>query len=178
MSNSLGPHGLQHARLLGPSPIPEACSHSCPLSWWCHPTISSSVVPFSSCPQSFPASESFQMSQLFTWGGQNIGVSASISVLAMNTKDCFPLGWTGWIPCSPRDSQESSPHHNSKISILQCSAFFIVKLSHTYMTTGKTVALFRWTFFGKVMSLLFNMLSSLVLKFSKPGFSNTWTVNF
>ena len=80
----------------------------CPSSWWCHTTISSSVVPFSSCPQSFPASGYFPMSQLFTSGGQNIGVSASTSVLPMNTQDWFPLGWTGWIPCSPRDSQESS----------------------------------------------------------------------
>ena len=80
MSDSLRPHGLQHARLPGPSPTPEACSNSCPSSWWCHPTISSSVVPFSSCPQSFPASESFQMSQLFASGGQSIRVfSLSIS---------------------------------------------------------------------------------------------------
>ena len=80
-----------------PSPTPGACSNSCPLSQWCHPTISSSIVPFSSCPQSFPASGSFQMSQLFASGGQSIGVSASISALSMNTQDWSPLGWTGWI---------------------------------------------------------------------------------
>ena len=87
----------QHARPPCPSPAPRVYPNSCPLSWWCHPTISSSVVPFSSCPQSFPASGSFQMSQLFTSGGQSIGVSASTSVLPMNTQDWSPLGWTGWI---------------------------------------------------------------------------------
>ena len=97
MSDSLWSHGLQHAMLPCPSPTPRACSNSCPLSQWCHPTISSSVVPFSSCLQSFPASGSFPMSQLFTWGGQSIGVSASASVLPMNVQDWSPLGWTGWI---------------------------------------------------------------------------------
>ena len=97
MSNSLWSHGLQHAWPPCPSPSPRACSNPCPLSQRCHPTISSSVVPFSSCLQSFPASGSFQMSQLFTSGGQNIGVSASTSVLLMNTQDWSPLGWTGWI---------------------------------------------------------------------------------
>ena len=97
VSNSLWPHGLQHARLPCPAPSPGAYSNSCPLSWWCHPTISSSVVPFSSCLQSFPASGSFLMSQLFTSGGQSIGASASISVLPMNIRDWFPLGLTGLI---------------------------------------------------------------------------------
>ena len=97
LSNSLWPHGLQHPRHLLPSLCPRACSNSCPLSRWCHPTISSSVVPFSSCLQSFPASGSFQMSQLFTSGGQRIGASASASVLPMNIQGCFPLGLTGWI---------------------------------------------------------------------------------
>ena len=97
MSYSLWPHGLQHARLPCPSPTPGVYSNSCPLSLWCHPTISSSVVPFSSPLQSFPASESFQMSQLFASGDQSIGVSASTSVLPMNTQDWSPLGWTGWI---------------------------------------------------------------------------------
>ena len=97
MSNSLRPHGLQHARFSCPSPTPGAYSNSCPLHWWCHPTTSSSVVPFSSCPQSFPASGSSQMSQLFASGGQSIGVSASASVLPMNIQDWFPLGWTDWI---------------------------------------------------------------------------------
>ena len=97
MSDSLQPHGLQHARLPCPSPTPRAYSNSCPLSWRCHPTISSSVSPFSSCLQSFPATGSFQMSQFFASGGQSIGVSASTSVLPMNIQDWFPLGCTGWI---------------------------------------------------------------------------------
>ena len=97
MSDSLWPHESQHARPPCPSPTPGVYSKSCPLSWWCHPTISSSVVPFSSCLQSFLASGSFQMSQLFASGGQSIGVSASTSVLPMNTQDWFPLRWTGWI---------------------------------------------------------------------------------
>ena len=96
VSNSLRPHGLQHARPPYSSPIPGVHPNPCPLSW-CHPTISSSVVPFFSCLQSFPASGSFQMSQLFTSGGQSIGVSASTSVLPMNIQDWFPLRWTGWI---------------------------------------------------------------------------------
>ena len=97
VSDSLQPHGWQHARPPCPSPTPGVYSNPCPLSQWCHPTISSSVIPFSSCLQSFPASGSFQMSQLFASGGQNVGVSASTSVLPMNTQDWFPLGWTGWI---------------------------------------------------------------------------------
>ena len=95
MPDSLRSHGLQHARLPCPSPTPRACSNSCPSSWWCHPTISSSVIPFSSCLQSFPASGSFPMSQFFTSGDQSIGASAS--VLPMNIQDWFPLGLTGWI---------------------------------------------------------------------------------
>ena len=97
MSDSLWPHGLQHARPPCSSPTPRVYPNSCPLSWWCHPTISSSAVPFSYCPQSFPASESFQMSQLFASGGQSIGVSDSTSVLPINTQDWSPLGWTDWI---------------------------------------------------------------------------------
>ena len=97
MSNSLQPHGLQNTRFPWPSPTPRAHSNSRPSSWWCHPTISSSVVPFSSCIQSFPASWSFPMSQFFTSGGQRIGVSGSVSVLPMNSPDWSPLGWTGWI---------------------------------------------------------------------------------
>ena len=96
-SDSLWPHESQHARPPSPSPTPGVYSNSCPLSQWCHPAISSSVAPFFSCPQSFPASGSFPVSQLFTWGGQSIGVSASASVLPMNTQDWSPLGWTGWI---------------------------------------------------------------------------------
>ena len=97
VSDSLRPHEPQHARPPCPSPAPGVYSNSCPSSWWCHPAISSSVIPFSSCPQSLPASGSFPMSQLFPWGGQSIGVSASTSVLPMNTQDWSPLGWTGWI---------------------------------------------------------------------------------
>ena len=109
MSNSLQFHGLQHARPSCPSPTPRVYSNSCPLSWWCHPTISSSVIPFSSHLQSFPASGSFKMSQLFALGGQSIGVSASTSVLPMNTQDWSPLGWTGWISLQSKGPQESSP---------------------------------------------------------------------
>ena len=97
MSDSLQPHGLQHARPPCPSSTPGVYSNSCPLTWWCHPAISYSVIPFSSCPQSLPASESFPMSQLFTWGGQSIGVSALASLLPKNTQNWSPLGWTGWI---------------------------------------------------------------------------------
>ena len=102
VSDSLRPHELQHGRLPCPSPTPGVYSNSCPLSWWCHPTISSSVIPFSSCPQSFQASGSFQMSQLFASGGQNIVVSASTSVIPMNTQDWSPLGWPGWISLQPK----------------------------------------------------------------------------
>ena len=109
MSNSLWPHGLQHARLPCPSPTPIAYSNSCPLSQWCHPTISSCVVPFSSCLKSCPASRSFQMSHFFLSGGQSIGLSASASVLPKNIQDWFPLGLTGWISLQSKDSQESSP---------------------------------------------------------------------
>ena len=97
VSDSLRSHELQHARPPCPSPTAGVYPNPCPLNQWCHPTVSSSVVPFSSCPQSFPASESFPMSQLFTWGGQSTGVSASKSLLPMNIQDWFPLGWTGWI---------------------------------------------------------------------------------
>ena len=96
MSDSLWPHELHHARPPCPSPTPGVHPNPCPLSQWCHPTISSSVIPFSSCPQSFPASGSFQMSQLFESGGQSIGVSASASVFPTNIQDWFPLGWRWW----------------------------------------------------------------------------------
>ena len=97
MSNSLWSHELQHARPPCPSSTPGVHPNSCPSSWWCHPAISSSVIPFSSYPQPLPASESFPMSQLFAWGGQSIGVSALASVLPKNTQDWSPLEWTGWI---------------------------------------------------------------------------------
>ena len=98
VSNSLQPHEPQHTRPPCPSPTPGVHPNPCPSSQWCHPTISSSVIPFSSCPQSFPASGSFPVSQLFASGGQSIGVSASTSVLPMNNQDLSPLGWTDWIP--------------------------------------------------------------------------------
>ena len=165
MSNPLRPHGLQHTRLPCPSPTPGVYSNSCPLSQWCHPTILSSVVPFSSCPQSFPASGSFPMSQLFISGSQSIGISASASVLGMNTQDWSPLGWTGWI--SLQSKGLSRVFSNTTV---QKHQFFGTQLSlwsnsHSYMTTGKSMALTRWTFVGKVMSLLFNMLSRLVITF-------------
>ena len=113
MSDSLQPHGLQHARLPWPSRTPGACSNSCPLSQWCHPTISSSVVPFSSRPQSFLASGSFPMSQLFASGGQSIGVLASASVLPMNILDWFPLGLTGLISLQSKGLLKSLLQNNS-----------------------------------------------------------------
>ena len=139
MSNSLWPHGLQHARSPCPSPIPRVCSNSCPLNQWCHPAISSSssVIPFASHLQSFPASGCFQMSQLFISSGQSIGVSASTSVLPINIQDWFPLGLIGWISLQSKGLSSLLQHHSSKASILLCSAFFIVQLSHPYMTTGK-----------------------------------------
>ena len=109
VSDALWPHGLQHTRLPCPSPTPRACSNSCPLSWWCHPTIPSPVVPFSSCLQSFPASRSFPVSQFFASGGQSIGVSAIASILPMNIRDWFPLGLTDSISLQSKDSQETSP---------------------------------------------------------------------
>ena len=129
----------------------------CPLSQWCHPAISSSVVPFSSCPQSLPGSESFPMSQLFAWGGQSIEVSALASVLPMNTQVSFRMDWLGLLAVQGT-FKSLLQHHSSEASILQHSAFFIVQLSQPYMSTEKTIALTRRTFVGKVMSLLFNML--------------------
>ena len=166
MSDSLRPHELQHTRPPCLSPTPGVYPNSCPLSWWCHPIISSSsVVPFSSCPQSFPTSGSFPMSRLFTSDGQSIGASASASVLPMTIHGWFPLGWTGLISLLTKGLSSLLQHHSSKASILWCSAFFMVQLSHPSMTTGKTVALSRWTFVDKVICLLFNMLSRFVTDF-------------
>ena len=161
VSDSLRPHESQHTRPPCPSATPRAYSNSCLSSRWCHPAISSSVVPFSSCPQSLSASRSFPMSQLFAWGGQSIGVSASASVLPMTTQDWSPLPWTSWISLQSRTLKSLLQHHTSKASILQRSAFFTVQLSHPYVTTGKTIALTRQAFVGKVMSLL----SRLVITF-------------
>ena len=163
VSDSLRPHESQHARPPCPSPTPRVHSNSCPSSQWCHPAISSSVVPFSSCPQSLPASESFPVSQLFTWGGQSTGVSALASFLPKNTQS-FRMDWLDLLAVH-RTLKSLLQHHSSKASILWRSAFFTVQLSHPYMTTGKTIALTRRTFVGKVMSLLFNMLSRLVVTF-------------
>ena len=136
VSDSLRPHVLQHARLLCPSPTPQACSNSCPSSWWCHPTISSSVISFSSCLQSFPASGSFPMSQFFARGGQNVGVSASVSVLPMNIQDWFPLGLTGWI--SLQSKGLSRVFFSTTVQKHQFfDTQFLVHLSHPYMATGK-----------------------------------------
>ena len=148
VSNSLRPHELQHTRPPCPSPTPRVHSNSRPSSRWCHPTISSSVVPFFSCPQCLPASESFPVSQLFAWGGQSIGVSALASVLPKNTQDWCPLEWTGWISLQSKGLSRVLSN-----TTVQKHQFFGAQLSsqsnsHIYnMTTGKTVALTRQTFF-------------------------------
>ena len=163
MSNSLRLLWLQHTRPPCPSPTPGVYSKACPSSQWCHPTISSSVIPFSSCLQSFPASGSFPVSQFFASDDQSIEVSASASVLPMNIQDWFPLGWTGWI--SMWSKGLSRVFHNTTISkalILWRSAFFIVQLSHPYMTTGKTESsthLFKLTFKSKWL-ILYNFLKA------------------
>ena len=144
VSDSLWPHESQHARPPCPSPTPGVHPNSCPSSQSCHPAISSSVVPFSSCPQSLPASESFPVSQLFAWGGQSTGVSALASFLPKKSQGSSPSEWTGWIQGTLKSLLQ---HHSSKASILGRSAFFTVQLSHPYMTTGKTIALTRWTSF-------------------------------
>ena len=133
MSDSLRPHGLQHARPLCPSPTPRDYSNSCPLSWWSHPNISSSAIFFSSCPQTSPASGYFQMSQLFSSGGQSTRASAPVFI--MNIQGWFPLGLTGWIDllAVQRTLKSSLQHHSLKASILWHSAFFMVQLSHPYM---------------------------------------------
>ena len=227
-----------HSRLPCPSLSPKVCSDLCLLNWWCYPTISSSVAPFSSRPQSFPASASFPVIQLFASGCQSIGATASATILPMNIQGQFPLGLTGLIsvlsraslvaqmvnnlPAMPetwvqslgwedplekgtaihfsilawrilwtKESGSYSPwgrkvrhywvmftlslcrgtfrsllqHHNSNASILWCSTLFMVQLSQVYMTTGKTIALTRQTFVGKVMSLLFNILPVFVIAF-------------
>ena len=128
----------KHARSPCPSPTPGVDSDSCPSSPWCHPAVSSSVVPFSSCPQSLPVSESFPMSQLFAWGGQSTWVSASASFLPKNTQGWSPSEWTGWFSLQSKGLSRVLQHQSSKASILRRSAFFTLPLSHPYMTTGKT----------------------------------------
>ena len=159
MSDSLWPHGLQHTRLFCPSLLPEIFSNSCPLSWWGHPTISTSIVLFS-CLQSFPASGSFLMNRLFASGGQSIGAAASASVLPRNIQDWFPLWLTGLISLQSRGEPYPTPQFKSINS--SGLIFFMVQLPHSYTTTRKTIALSMWTFVGKMMSLLFNMLSVFV----------------
>ena len=163
VSNSLLPHGLPHGRLPCPSPTPGAYSNSCPLSRWCHTTISSSVVPFSSCLQSFPASGSSSESALrIRWPKY---WSFSFIISPSNEYSGLISFRMDWLDVLAVQGTLKSllKHHSSKASILWYSAFFIVQLSHPYKTTGKTIALTRWTFVGKGMSLLFNMLSRLVI---------------
>ena len=153
---------MQQVRPTCASPTPGVYSKSCPLSRWCHPAISSSVVPFSSCPQSLPASGSFPMSQLFASGGQSIGVSASASVLPMNTQDWSPLGWTGWI--SLQSKGLSNVFSNTTVWKHQFFGDQPPLWSNSpsqYMTTGKTKALTIRTVVSKVISLLFKMLWNL-----------------
>ena len=132
VSHSLWLHGLQHARPLCQSPNPRVYSNFTPVSWWCHPTIASTVIPFSSCLQPFPASGSFQMSQFFASGGQRIGVSASTSVLQMNIQDWFPLGWTGWI--SLQSKGLSRVFSNTTVQKYQffCAQLSLWSNSHIY----------------------------------------------
>ena len=162
--NSLLPHGLQHARLPCISPTSRACSNSCPSSRWCHPIISSSILPLSSCLQSFPASGSFPMNQFFTSGGQSIRIWASASVLPMNTQDWSPLGLTGLLSLLSKGLSRvfSNPQFKT-INYLMLSFLYSPTLT-SYMTTGKIIALTRRAFVGKIMSLLFNMLSSFSSK--------------
>ena len=167
----LRPHGLQLARLPCPSPSPGVCSNSCPLSRWCHLTISSSVIS-SSCLQSFPASGSFPMSQMF-FNELALRIrwpkywSFSFSFSPSNEYSgliSFEIDWFDLL--AVQETVESLlQHHSSEASVLRCSAFFMVQLLHPYMTTEKTIALTRLTFVSKIMSLLFNMLSRLVTAF-------------
>ena len=149
MSNILWPHGLQHARLPCPSLTLWACSNSHPSRQWCHPTISSSVVPFSSCLQSFPASRSFPMRQFFASGGRSIGASVSVSALPINIQGWFPLGLTGLTSLLSKGFQSLLQNHSSKASIIWCSAFF---MSNSHICTWlleKPLTLSVWTFFSK-----------------------------
>ena len=163
MPNSLWLHGLQHTRFLCPPLSPRACSKSCPLSWWCYLTISSSTTLFSSCLQPFPASVSFPISQLFASGGQSVGASASAPVFPMNSGlISFRTDWFDLLAVQGT-LKSLLQYHSLKTSVLQCSAFFMVQLSHPYVTIGKTMALTRQTFISKVMTLLFNTLSMYII---------------
>ena len=157
VSDSLRPHGWQHTRPPCPSPTPGVHPNPCPLSRWCHPTISSSVIPFFSCSKSFPALGSFQMSQLFPSGGQNIGVSASTSVLPMNTQDWSPLELTGLIFLHFKGP--SRAFYDTTVQSVNSSALSLLYGPIPRMTTGNTKGLTRWTLVGKLMPTLFNALS-------------------
>ena len=164
VSDSLRPHGLQHTKLPCTSPTPGACSSSCPSNWWCHPTISISVISFSLCLKSFPASGSFQMSVLCIRWSKYWSFSFSISPSnEYSGLISFRMDWLDLL--AVQGTLKNLQHHSSKASILWRSSFFIAQLSHPYMTTGKTIALTRQTFVVKVLSLLFNMLSMLVIDF-------------
>ena len=153
MSDSLRSHELQHARPPCLSPTPGVYSNSCPSSQWCHPAISSSVIPFSSCPQSLSSSESFPVSQLFAWGGQSTGASALASFLPKKSQGWSPSEWTGCICLQSRGlSRVFSNTTVQKHQFFGAQPSSAVQLSHPYMTTGKTIALTRRTFVGKVMS--------------------------
>ena len=158
------PINFQHPRFPCPSLSPRVWSNSCPSSQWCYLTISSSAT-FSSCRQSFPASGSSPMSRLFASGGQSIAASTSASVFPMNNWIWFLLGLTGLVSLQSKESQESSTAQSFETAILQCSAFFMVQLSHHYTTAGKTMALTIQTFVSKVMSLFFNMMARFVIFF-------------
>ena len=164
LSDCLWPHELQHSRLLCPPLSPRACSISCPSSWWGYLTISSSVVPFSSCLQSFPASGSFPISWLFRSGGQNIKASASASVLPTNIQDWFPLGWSGWISWQSKGLSRvfSSTTVQKHQFFSPLPSLMFNSHNHTWLLE-KTIALTIQTFAGKMMSLLFNMLSSFII---------------
>ena len=163
VSNSLWPPWTAVCRPPCPSPSPEVCPSSCPLHQCWHPAISSSNVLFSFCPQSFPATGTFPVSQLFTWDNQNTEISASALVPPMNVWDWFSLGLLVWFPCSSRAFRSLIQHHSSKASIIQLSAFCMIQLSQPYVTTGKIIALTIWIFVSRVTSLLFNTLSRFVI---------------
>ena len=148
-----------------PSPPPGACSNSCPLSRWCHPTLSSSVVPFSSCRQSFPASGSLPVSQYLHQVTKVLELQFQHQSFQWIYRTDFLQDWLVWSLCSPRDSQESYPTPQFKRINSWALSFFMVQCSHPYLTTGKTILLTRWTFVGKVISLPFNMLSRLIITF-------------
>ena len=160
MSDSLWPHGLQHVRIPCPSATSWACSNSCPSRQWHHPTISSSVVPFSSCPRSIPAIEFFQMSQHFASGSQIVGVSPSASVLHMNIQDWFPLGLTGWVSWQSKGLSRVFSNTTVQKHQLFRAQVSLWSNSHTH-----TIVLTRWRVVGKVRFLLFNMLPRLAITF-------------